>query len=668
MLISYQWLKEFLSLKITPRQLSQLLSLQGLEARVASSLDKDTMIEIEATSNRPDCLSVMGVGREVAAKLNCKIKLPRIDGSVKTGKRGSVAITIKKSLLCPRYLGVLIECDKFLRTPSLIVKRLEKAGIRSINLVVDVTNYVLLECGHPTHAFDADLLEGPRIVVDIAGSCTKLKTLDGVERSLDKDMLLIWDKKKPIAIAGVMGCENSEIHPGTKRVFIESAYFDPKSIRLTSKKLNLSTESSFRFERGLDPEGADYAMRRILFLLKKTQKIKILGLINDCYPKPIRQKKILFRVSRLNHVLGTQIKIVHARKILKSLNFVVEGAAIKKDRFYVTPPSYRHEVTREIDLIEEVARIYGYNEIQKQAPSIKIKANVVGHKERIENILKQSLSEIGLYEIINFSFLHPDDLSLSEKAIKIPNPISREQSVMRTSLIPGLLKVAVRNQNIKEMNPWLFEIGHIFLKNPSKKKVFEKNRFSILVAGGPHELKGLVERILAKFQIERGVINTSDHPWLKKNRSLEWLIDGVSIGFFGVLADSVKSKYGLDLNVSIGEFDFDRICQSAKLDKKYAPIPKYPAVYRDMALIVDEGVSYQDCVECIKTYGGSWLEDVNLFDLYRGSPLKTGKKSMGFSLAYRDASKTLTEKDVDVPHEKILHACFQKLGAELRPN
>jgi len=668
MLVSTEWLKEIISFKYTPKELAYRLSMQGIETKVSSRMGRDSIIETEPTSNRPDCLSVIGLAREIRAMNHhhhhhLKLRLPKRNTKTPIGTKCPIQVHIKNDRLCPRYVGAYLTDIIVKKSPEWLSRRLELMGMRSVNNVVDVTNYVLLEWGHPTHAFDADLIEENTICIDTAGRKTQITTLDGVKRDIMPDTLLISDETKPIAVAGVIGAANTEIHKGTNNIFLESAYFDPASVRRTSKHLGLSTESSYRFERGADPDAALSALQRIIVILEEVASARVIGSIIDAYPRRIRPPRIAVRPSRVNQILGTCLTDRDITRILSGLDFGVEKQRNPK-AVKVSVPPFRMEVQREIDVIEEIARIYGYHNIAKDAPQIPIQPVETPLRERTLNNLKTHLVHLGIFEVITYSFVSGQDLNLEKDVVRIPNPLSVEQSVMRTTLIPGLLKVANHNISVQEV-PNIFEIGKIYTQSHNKTK--EKYCLGLLLIKDFFEVKGIIERLSYVLEIDL-IFQNSRHPWLNPRESSRMMYGKECVGLIGRVHPDVAKQYGVSDDICIAEINLENLMDGVGKDKKcFQRLSRFPAVKRDMALILHERVSYQECVDCIRGHGGEWLGRIELFDIYRGKPLESGYKSLGFSLEYQDQHRTLSETDVDAPHNAILEACFKELGATLRP-
>jgi len=464
MKVSIRWLQEFVDFKLSPQELSHLLTMAGLEVEASETLDGDTILDISVTPNRADCLSVLGIAREVSANLGISIKQPAV--SIEEDEATSPEIEIIDTEICHRYASRIIHGVRVGKSPDWLVKRLEAHGMRSINNVVDATNYVLLEMGHPLHAFDLNRLEGRKIVVKRAGDAKRFKTLDGEERRLDMDMLMIWDAVRPVAIAGVMGGLESEVTPSTTDVLLESAYFDPLSVRRTSKTLGLTTEASYRFERGTDIEMVVNALDRATALIKELAGGRITAL-TDNYPLPYTPPEVFVSIQKIRTLLGVKIDESSVGDIFKRLGFRYKREG---EGFIITPPSFRRDIQQDVDIIEEVARLYGYENIPATMPAIRVKRLKGYESFKTIRLIKDAMVKAGFSEVINASFMNPSALKRLNipdedrrwKLIYIKNPLRKEESCLRTTLVPSLLNNAVLNQSRGEDSFSLFELSRVF--------------------------------------------------------------------------------------------------------------------------------------------------------------------------------------------------------------
>lgn len=649
---------------------------------------KDTVLDIAVTPNRPDCLSVMGIAREIAALTHQRLRYP--DTSIE-GEGGEIhrrtSVTILDPDLCPRYVARMIEGVHVAPSPSWLKDRLEKVGLRSINNVVDVTNYVMLECGQPLHAFDFDLLEEGRIVVRRAKEGESFTTLDGVKRILDAEMLMICDGVKPVAIAGVMGGLNSEIRGETKTVLLESACFDPGSNRRTSKKLGLETEASYRFGRGVDYGGCLKAANRAARLIQELAGGRIVEGAVDAYPRPMSPKPIRLSVAKTNRILGTEISREDVKTYLESLEITVQPE--DDETFVVVPPSFRGDLEREIDLVEEIARLNGYERIPVTLPRGEPSAEPKPRELSLEQRAMEVLLHYGYHEVITYSFTSPDALDriklppedFRRRQIRILNPLTEDLSLLRTTLIPGLLETARYNFSRKNLNLRLFELKRVFWPAEGKKLPQEPKSLAGLATGLVEEpswastqrhidfydVKGLVQDLLETLQVQ-GVTfrRTGEVPYLHPGKAVEVLSGEVVLGVLGEAHPEVLARYELEGKVFLFDLDFEKIVQRTTAAKRFQPLPKFPAVYRDLSLIVEEEIEVERLAEAIRSSREPFVDEIVLFDLYRGAPIPAGKKGVSYRIRYQAADRTLTDGEVNRSHERILSRLREMFQAQLR--
>lgn len=642
----------------------------------------DVVFEINITPNRPDCLSVLGVAREVSAILGTKLNYPNL--SVK--ERGEDIHELAKVELldrekCPRYSCRVIKNVNIGPSPMWLKSRLESSGVRSINNVVDVTNYVLLELGQPLHAFDYDLLEGRKIVVRAAGDGEVIKTLDGVERKLTPEDLLICDGKRPVALAGVMGGENTEVSVSTKNILLESAYFDPATIRKTSRKTGLKSESSYRFERGVDPNGITKALDRAAEMMRELSGGQIAKGRIDEYPVKIEPSLVGLSIKRVNSLLGTSIDPGEVMRIAEGLG--LENAQSSNGDLVFRIPTYRVDLTREIDLIEEFARLYGYGGIPSSLPAAIMKSEGIDPEKRVQARLKEIFISGGFHEAINYSFEDYEMLTLFGKteALGILNPLSSEGSVMRTSLLPGLLRNTALNLNRQEQDVRLFEIGKIFIPSGKGKLPVEITKLAAAATGRRQpelwdkeefdffDFKSLLEKGFDALSIS-GSVKFSRAPeigFLHPGKSAVITIGNDDCGFIGELHPDLRDKFEISKRLYVMEIDLDKIAgEYGELKKAFSPLPRFPSVRRDIALIVDEETPVSSILKEIGRTGSKLIEDAEVFDVFTGSPIEKGKKSVAVSLQLRASDKTLTEEEINKVQDKTIKNLQLALGAELR--
>ena len=664
----------------------------GTSISEALGLD-DVVFELEITPNRPDCLSLIGVAREIRAETGNPLKLPQVDfNEDETDIQEITSVTIEAPDLCPRYAARVIRGVKVGQSPAWLQQRLESVGIGVINNIVDITNFVLMEYGQPLHAFDYHKLAENRIVVRRAAAGENLTTLDEIDRELTSDMLVIADAEKPVALAGVMGGYDSEITETTADVLLESAYFDPSSIRATAKALGISTEASYRFERGADPGAVLAALDRAAQLIAELAGGSICKGVVDVYPGQQPLSEIQLRAERVNFILGTTLDASEMVQILSDLGFDVEAASTKNRQadeetspLRVTVPTFRSDVTREIDLIEEIARVYGYDNIPTTLPKGDIPVPAPNLSTEVRKHIKHFLLAAGMMEAINYSFCHPncfDKIRLNaddplRSTLKLQNPLSPEMSVLRTTLLPSLLENAQHNRNHQIDTIALFEIGSVFIRNGAEK---EPERVTGILAGqvgegvysNPYrepdfyDIKGLVEGILEVCGIVDYTLEKTDAPTFHPGRNAAVLSSNKQIGIFGEAHPEVLENYDLPYKAYLFDFDMEALVDATIFAKRFEPIPVYPKVERDLAIVVDKEVLSDMPTGLIYATGGELVESVRLFDVYEGEQVPEGKKSLAYAITYHSATETLTDKAVNALHDKVVKRLNQELGAELR--
>ncbi len=649
---------------------------------------KDALLDISITPNRPDCLCVIGIAREIAALTHQKVKYPTPSLSDRGEEiHQKTSVTVLDRDLCPRYVARMIEGVKIGPSPHWMSDRLEKVGIRSINNVVDVTNYVMMEYGQPLHAFDFELLEEGRIVVRRAKEGEAFVTLDGVKRTLDKEMLMICDGVKPVAIAGVMGGLNSEIKEDTRKVLLESAYFEPAGNRRTSRKLGLETEAAYRFGRGIDYRGCLSAANRAAQLIQELSGGRLLEGVVDVYPVMIRPIPIRLSVKKVHQVLGTEVSAKQVRNCLKGLELEIQE--VDEDIMLVTPASFRGDLEREIDLIEEVARLDGYERIPVTIPKGPPSSEERSKEFLIERKVIDVLIDHGYYEVITYSFTSPDSWNTiglppddpRRQHLRILNPLTEDFSVMRTTLIPGLLETARYNLSRKNSNLKLFELKKVFIPQEGKKLPREVKTLTGVAMGfdrDPHwafsprpvdfyDIKGCVEDLLEASKI-RGLKfdRAEDIPYLHPGKASRVILQGEVLGVLGEIHPHVLDLYEIHGKSYLFEMDFGKMIQWAGEEKRFQALQKFPEVYRDISVVVDKTLESERVMEAIRTLRQPFVEEVSLFDIYEGSPIPEGKKGISCRIRYQANDRTLTDEEVNQVHEKILSRLKEVFSLELR--
>ena len=655
----------------------------GTSFSAALGLD-DVVFELEITPNRPDCLSMIGVAREIRAETGNALKLPQVNfNESETDIREMTSVTIEAPDLCPRYAARVIQGVKVGQSPEWLQQRLESVSVGVINNIVDITNFVLMEYGQPLHAFDYHKLIENRIVVRRAAAGENITTLDEIARELTPDMLVIADAEKPVALAGIMGGYDSEITETTADVLLESAYFNPSNVRATAKALGVSTEASYRFERGADPGIVPAALDRAAQLIAELAGGTICKGIVDVYPGQQPLRRILLRPERVNFILGTALEATEMVQILSHLDFDVKANGAED--YEVIVPTFRSDITREIDLIEEIARVHGYDNIPTTLPKGDIPVPAPNPRTEVRKRIKHFLLAAGMMEAINYSFCDPncfDKIRFTvddprREALKLQNPLSPEMSVLRTTLLPRLLENAQHNRNHQIDTIALFEIGNVFIGNGEQK---EPERVAGVLAGqigegvysdpyrSPdfYDIKGLVERILEVCGIVDYTLQKTDTPTFHPGRNAEILLGDRQIGTFGEAHPEVLENYDLPYKAYLFEFDMEVLVDAAIFAKRFEPIPIYPTVERDLAIVVDKELLSDMPTELIYATGGELVKSVRLFDVYEGEQVPEGKKSLAYAITYHSATETLTDKAVNTLHDKVVKHLNQKLGAELR--
>ena len=629
----------------------------------------DVITEFEITNNRPDCLSVIGLAREAAVTFGTELKLH--EPVVKGGGgdiREHLQIEIRSPELCPRYTGRMITDIRIEPSPKWMRQRLRAAGVRPINNIVDITNYVMLEYGQPMHAFDYACLDGGRIVVRTAEPGETIATLDGTPRALTPEMLVIADGTKPVGVAGVMGGENSEITENTRYAVFESANFSGVSIRKTAAALNMRTDASSRYEKGLDPQNTYPAVQRACELVELLGAGKVMDGVIDIVAKPYEPMVLDLCPDRINALLGTEIPVEFMVKTLRSLGFGVDGER-------VTVPSWRGDVEHYSDLAEEVARFWGYDVIEPTDLTGGGMAGGLTEKQAMERLTDSLCRGMGFTEIYTYSFISPSDYdkiglpadSPLRKSVTILNPLGEDTSVMRTTSLPSMLGTLARNMLGRNMDVRLYELARIYL--PGEEPLPEERLTLTLGEYGKcdfFQLKGAVEALLRELRVQGAAFaaETGD-PSYHPGRCAAITVGGERIGVMGQIHPTVAAGYGLG-ETYCAQLDFLKLLELRAPEAMYEPLPRFPAITRDIAVVCDETVTVAALTDCIRRGGGETLKDVQLFDIYTGAPIPAGKRSTAFFLTLRDPEKTLTDEHADETVKSILALLEKELGAVIR--
>ena len=684
MKVCLDWVKDYVRVKDKPAKVVDRLTMCGLEAHLSvDSLGTGlTAFDTEVTSNRPDWLSHIGVAREIAAVYGTKLKLPPLRlGKKQPLSDAKIGVRIEDQKRCPYYSCVVLEGVKDQPSPKFIQDRLRACGLRPVSLVVDVTNFVLLEMGQPLHAFDLDSLGGDEIIVRTARANEKIKAIDGKVYPLILSDLVIADQRHPIALAGVMGGIESEFGQHTKRVLLESAYFQPRTVRLTSRRLALASDSSYRFERGVDPALVDQARDRAVYLiathgsLEKVSRVYKSGRLN------IPAKKVSLDMSEMEKILGLFIPAANVKKILTNLGLSVRPK--KKNVIEVTVPSSRPDLTRSIDLVEEVTRIYGYDRLPETIPSGILPASSEAKALEVEEEVREVLTGAGYHEAVSFSLENEELLErlglLTENVTTVVNPQNKALTIMRPSLLPGLLRAFALNADHGHETIRLFEIAHAYGAEKGKALPTEDVYAAILLAGKADtgwgssgrksnffDLKGAVEILFKALRISDFQFTSYVHKLLVPGEALGISVSGEPIGFLGTLGGDAQAVFGYKETGWVCELNLTRLTAYCGKLVKYSPPSRFPSAKRDVALIVKEDISSRDILEFVSGLGSDLVRNVEVFDVFQGGSIPKGSKSMAFSIEYGLDERTLTSEEVNDLHKKIGSGISEKFHAQIR--
>lgn len=681
MKISYKWLTEIAKINLSPRQLADRMTMVGLAVDSIEETGDDYMFDFDLTSNRPDALSHFGVAREAALVCGGAFSRPEIKLDESDEAADSMAsIEIADSDLCARYAGRVVRGVKVGPSPVWLVERLESIGQRPVNNIADITNLVMFEMGQPTHAFDLNLLRGRKIIVRRARTGERLKTLDGVERELTTDMLMIADADRVVAVAGVMGGEDTEISLTTTDVLIESAYFDPLSVRHTSRALGLDTEASYRFSRGVDPQAQARAADRVAELIAEIAGGRILRGVIDIHPVKLQRNRVSLRESRIERLTGLKVEIEKAADILRALEFEVE---VHQDRrLTALAPSFRIDISREEDLVEEVARHTGYDQVATTLPAWGGTGSYLPGEQNRRRA-RRILMDLGFNEAISFSFVNGERDRLFQSTgaatATLVNPIDTNASEMRASLLTCLLDSLQANFNHGTRDVKLFEVGKVFQSESSDERPREREKLAMVLTGSVapddwrsnrqidfYDLKGAIESLLAGLNLSGFTIERGGVEYLHPGQSAALIRDGQEIARLGRLHPRVAALYKFRQPVYIGEIDFESLLELPPDPVRYSALPRLPASSRDVSAMVAESVLWGDVERAIADLGIKEIVSVKLFDTYKGKDMPEGMRSLAFRVVYRGDGRTLTDEEITPMHERVREMIEQKFGAQLR--
>jgi phenylalanyl-tRNA synthetase beta chain len=693
MLISYNWLRELTDTTLTPLELRERLTMVGLAIDAVEEIEGDFVIDVEVPSNRPDCLSHIGIAREVSVIENSKVQSPKSKVFKTEGKAGEfTSVEIDDQDLCPRYAARIVRGVKIAPSPPWLAKRLGEIGQRPINNVADITNYVLHEFGQPLHAFDLAKLTEQRIIVRRANAGEELTTLDGVERKLDPQMLVIADVVQPVALAGIMGGLDSEISQATSDVLIESAYFNPDSVRRTARQLGMDTEASRRFERGADCENVLKAQTRCVELICEIAGGVASEDAIDIYPNPLPARSIAFRPARVESLTSVRVEPGEMTRILEALGFR-EGEAQPNGALTFVVPSWRIDVGLEEDLIEEVVRHVGYDKIASELPP----SNFAGEyqpAERKRRALRRTLASQGFDEAINFSFIDAahdgqfellPSLKLEGAAgdialVSLNNPILDDATRMRPTLLPGLVESVRHNLNQGNRDVRLFEIGRVFAGSGARELPDERESLALIATGGAteegraqasrevdfYELKGALEAAFDAMKLGPLSFTRSSVKHLRDGQAANiTLVDGTAVGSAGRLAESLAASYKFRQPVYVAELDLTALLESERGPAQYAPLPRYPSVVRDVTLLVSRDVNFADVVRFVESEQIANSAGVMLVGTYEGKNIPEDKRSITLRMEYRSDERTLRDEEVEERHRELIDSLLNKFSAKL---
>ena len=676
MLVSWNWLKEYVTLDMTVDTLTDRLMMSGLNLEEFGDHKEtgDILIDLEVTSNRPDCLGQLGIARETAVLFQKELRIPPAlveEAATKTSSVTSVAIECTD--LCPRYIARVIRGVKIGPSPVWLVRRLLTIGLKSINNVVDITNYVMMECGQPLHAFDFDKLHGQKIVVRQAQAGEQLAAINHETYPLSPDMCVIADADHPVALAGVMGGLDTEISDSTRNVLIEVAEFAPRSIRATARRLGLHSPSSYRFERGINAYNLDWASRRCCELILSLAGGELLAdPVSAGAGTPAPRAPITLRFAQFQRILGIEIPRAEAVRILLDLGLQQTGTDTDVSASLI-PPTWRRDLEREVDLIEEVARIYGYDKIPEDRP-VPLTVSSATPQDRVRERAADLLVGAGFCEAVTVSFVSAKTFQIHRPwgelpALSVDHSTRVEENLLRQSLIPSLLNSRRHNERHGNFDARLFELAKVFLNaQPNRSDALAEPEVLCFVTEQSYgEVKGLVEAIAAAINPAAVVtVRPTLLPCFEPGRGAEVLLDGNPWGWLGEVAGSVREQLDLRDAVSAAELRMTPLLAVANLIPKYVEVPKFPVSERDLNFVLDEQVPWQELSEVVQSAAGPLLESLAFAGQYRGQQIPPNKKSYVVRLYYRSADRTLTNEEIEATQQRVVQQCIAKLGAVLR--
>ncbi|OGW75922.1 MAG: phenylalanine--tRNA ligase subunit beta [Omnitrophica bacterium RBG_13_46_9] len=676
----YSWIKEYTDVRMDPKKLAHLLTMAGVTVEYVDNMGDDYIFELEVTANRPDCLNIIGIAREVATLLGKKLKVPKEltkSRYLASGAKPALDVILADPELCPHYTARIIRDVEVESSPDWLKKRIISVGLRPVNNIVDITNFVLFETGQPMHAFDLDKIKG-NLTVRKAKTGEKIMMIDNIPRTCDEDTLVIADEAGPIAIAGVMGGLETEVNNMTKNILLESAFFNPISIRRTSRRLGLGSESSYRFERKIDNEMVLRASERAGSLIEKIAGGKI-GALVDTGDKKGYSKKINFNLEKSNSLLGTSVSKAEAVGILKALGFSVKE---NRKALKVTVPGFRADVKNETDLTEEIARIYGYDNIPLTVPRNIGHARIKDFASLVQENIRGLLIRFGLNEVITYSLIGRNKIEgleiCEDDIIAIENPLSIDQEIIRPAMLPGMLGVVSYNINRRAKGLSLFEIGKIYKEK--KNAYVEELILSVCLSGVKRDdwkvrreefdffdIKGILTTLLEGLGLGEAVFKRYKTPGISEDIGSVVEFGGKIIGFLGEVDKKICNRFlDTEKKVFYGEVYIGRLLDKISLERRYVALGRYPSIVRDISVILDKDVTSHDITDIMKEIGGDLVDGILLVDCYKGKQIPEGKKGFLYRVEYRSNERTLEDAEIEKLHSRIKEALAERLKVLFR--
>jgi len=669
MKVSLNWLRDYVETDLKAEEIAEILSNLGLPCEGIEHLADDAVIDVEVTSNRGDCLSHIGIARELAAATGKKLRLPdiRLEETARPASE-LVQVEIREPDLCRRYTARIIEGVKIGPSPDWMVQRLEAVGMRSVNNVVDATNYAMMETGQPPHAFDYRTLEGQKIIVRKAAPGEQIVSIDGTQCALMPEMLVIADARRPVAVAGIMGGLATEVSDATTTILLEDAYFDPVGIRTTERRLALPSEASFRFERIVDLEKIDWASRRTTQLIVQLAGGRVAKGLVDAYPRRYQPLEVTMRLSRLSKLLGIEVPADVVLKILSALDFEPRS---RDGSVTCTVPTWRSDVDREVDLIEEIVRVYGYDQVPTRK-RIQIEATAADPRQKLAQVVGTSLNGCGFYETINVDFVDQPVADVFSAGgtlgyLGVRDVTRKAGNLLRRTLLGSLLGVLKTNVNAKNLPCRIYEIADTFVPTGVKDTLpQERAKLGLVADGELRLLRGAVEGLVKNINHAATVeFVPAELPWAQAGAQV--LVNGQRMGEAGVFSEAVRERFDFkDLMPCGAELDFEELMALGSGSVKIRPIPRFPAIERDLSIVVAEQAMWADIARAVQEVAPAELEDIRFVDIYRGKGVTPGAKSVTLSLRFRDEDGTLTHEAVDKHQAAILESLKGAVAAELR--